>query len=56
MTAATLEMLLTDPLAQGAVKVAAACTVFDVSLRWAEVEDVQVRLARLESLMETDAG
>lgn len=52
--AATLETLLGDPVTKGAVKVAAARTVLDLSLRAIEIEDLEARLTALEA--QTEAG
>lgn len=45
----TLHTIMADPLAKGAARVMAARTVLDVAVRTIQAEDVEARLAALES-------
>lgn len=44
----TLEMVMNDPLAKGSVKVSAARTTLEISVRLIEIEDFESRLLFLE--------
>lgn len=52
--ATTLDTLLGDPVAKGAVKVTAAKVILDTALRAVELEDLEARLSALEA--QTEAG
>lgn len=45
----TLEAIMTDPMMKGASRVMAARTILDVAVRTIQGEDVEARLATLES-------